>query len=148
MDLSIRRNKLHKIKKMIAFPFIVVIAICLIGCVATVPVVAKYIANQGKYTTTLEVGKTAEEIYHIVIQAIEERPDIKLLKKDEENLFIEASKEKQTTTIKASPVSETRSRVVITADAGDSWEGSKELSSRIVMRICESVQMDCQLILE
>ena len=121
---------------------------CLTGCVATVPVVSKYIANQGKYTTTLEVGKTAEEIYHIVIQEIEERPDITLLKKDKKNFLIEASKENQTTSIKASPVSETRSQVVITADAGDSWEGSKELSSRIVMKICESVQMDCQLILE
>lgn len=133
---------------MIFLSCILSIVIYLIGCVATVPVVSKYIENQGKYTTTLEVGKTAEEIYHIVIQAIEERPDIKLLKKDDKSLLIEASKEKETTSIKVSPVSETRARVDITADAGDSWEGSKELSSRIVMRICEEVQMDCQLILE
>ena len=73
---------------------------------------------------------------------------ITLLKKDDKNFLVEASKENQTTSIKASPVSETRSRVVITADAGDSWEGSKELSSRIVMRICDLVQMDCQLVAE
>lgn len=148
MDFGTGRGRKSSGQGIIFSFFIFFIAICMEGCAASVPVVFKYVQNQRQYTSTLEVSKSAEEIYRIVIHEIEERPDIKIARKDDSNFLVEASRGKQTTTIRALPVTDRRSKVIIAADAGDSWEESKELASRVVARICEEVQMKCQLIAE
>lgn len=118
------------------------------GCAATVPVVVNLMDKGRQYTATLEVSKSADEIYRIVVRELEKIPDVRIVRKDDSKFFIEASRADKNTRITASPASNGKSRVTITADAGNTWEESKDLASRAVRRICEEVQMRCQLIVK
>ena len=98
------------------------------GCAATVPVVVNLMDKGRQYTATLEVSKSADEIYRIVVREIEKIPDVRIVRKDDSKFFIEASHADKNTRITASPASNGKSRVTITADAGNTWEESKDLA--------------------
>jgi len=118
------------------------------GCVATIPVVVKFIEKERQYTAKLEVPKEADEIYRIVVREIEKLPDVRIIRKDDSKLSVEASRAEQTTRITALTTGAGKSMVTITADAGKNLEDSKELAQQVVRRICQEVNMQCQLIVE
>jgi hypothetical protein len=128
--------------------FIVVLVFCIAGCVASMPVVVKFVEKERQYTSTLEVSKEADEIYHIVVRELEKIPDVTIIKKDDSRFSVEASRAEKITRITAAPSGAGKSRVTVRADAGKSWEESKELAHRVVRRICEEVQMRCTVIAE
>jgi hypothetical protein len=119
-----------------------------IGCIATIPVMVKFIEKERQYTAKLEVPKEADEIYQIVVREIEKLPDVRIISKDDSKFSVEASRAEQTTRITASSSATGKSMVTITADASKSWEESKDLAQRVVRRICQEVNMQCQLIVE
>jgi hypothetical protein len=118
------------------------------GCIATIPIVVKFIEKERQYTAKLEVPKKADEIYLIVVREIEKLPDVRIIRKDDSKFSVEASRAEQTTCITALTTSAGKSMVTITADAGKNWEDSKELAYRVVRRICQEVNMQCQLVVE
>jgi hypothetical protein len=118
------------------------------GCIATIPVMVKFIEKERQYTAKLEVPKEADEIYQIVVREIEKLPDVRIIRKDDSKFSVEASRADQTTRITASSSATGKSLVTITADAGKNWEESKDLAQRVVRRICQEVNMQCQLIAE
>jgi hypothetical protein len=127
---------------------IIFIVFSIIGCIASIPVVVKFIEKERQYTATLDVSENADEIYHIVIRELEKIPDVSIIKKDDSRFSVEASRAEKITRITASPLGAGKSRVTVRADAGKSWEESKDLANRVVRRICEEVQMRCTLIVE
>jgi hypothetical protein len=124
------------------------VVFCMIGCSASIPVVVKFVEKERQYTTRLEVPKEADEIYQIVIREIEKLPDVKIIRKDNTKFSVEGSRAEQTTRITVSPAGSGRSIVTVVADAGKTWEESKDLAYRIVRRICDEVNMECQLVAE
>jgi hypothetical protein len=127
---------------------IMVIVFSTTGCITSIPVTVKLIEKERQYTATLEVSKDADEIYHIVVRELENIPDVTILKKDDSRFAVEASRAEKITRITALPSGAGKSRVTVRADAGKSWEESRELANRVVRRICEEVQMRCTLIVE
>jgi hypothetical protein len=119
-----------------------------IGCIATIPVMVKFIEKERQYTAKLEVPKEADEIYQIVVREIEKLPDVRIISKDDSKFSVEASRAEQTTRITALKTGSGESMVTIRADAGKNWEDSKELAQRVLRRICQEVNMQCQLIVE
>jgi hypothetical protein len=128
--------------------FAALIVLHLVGCAASFPVMVNLMDKGRQYTATLEVSKSADEIYRIVVRELEKIPDVRIVRKDDSKFFVEASRADRNTRITASPAGNGKSRVTITADAGNTWEESKDLASRAVRRICEEVQMRCQLIVK
>jgi hypothetical protein len=127
---------------------IIFIVSSITGCIASIPVVVKFIEKERQYTATLDVSKEADEIYHLVVRELEKIPDVSIIKKDDSKFSIEASRAEKITRITASPTGPGKSRVMVKADAGKSWEESKDLANRVVRRICEEVQMRCTLVTE
>jgi hypothetical protein len=128
--------------------FIVLMIFQLTGCIASLPIVVNFIEKGSQYTATLEVAKEADEIYRIVVRELEQIPDVRIIRKDDSKFSVEASRAEKITLITASPLGAGKSRVTVQADAGKSWEESKDLAHRAVRRICEEVQMRCTLIVE
>jgi hypothetical protein len=118
------------------------------GCVATIPVVVKFIEKESQYTAKLEVTKEANEIYRIVVRELEKIPDVRIIRKDDLKFSVEASRQEKVTRIIALTTGAGKSMVTITADAGKNLEDSKDLAQRVVRRICQEVNMQCQLIVE
>jgi hypothetical protein len=124
------------------------IAFSTAGCITSIPATVRFIEKGRQYTATLDVSKEADEIYHIVVRELEEIPDVTIVKKDDSRFSVEASRTEKITRITASPSGAGKSRVTVQADAGKSWEESRDLANRVVRRICEEVQMRCTLIVE
>jgi hypothetical protein len=118
------------------------------GCITSIPVTVKLIEKERQYTATLDVSKEAGEVYHLVVRDLEKIPDVTIIKKDESRFSVEASRADKITRITASPSGDGKSRVTVKADAGKSWEESRDLANRVVRRICEEVQMRCTLVVE
>jgi hypothetical protein len=133
---------------LLAAILIMLIVFSTTGCIASLPVVVKFIEKERQYTATLDVSKEAGEIYHIVVRELEKIPDVTIIKKDDSGFLVEASRAGKITRITASPSSAGNSTVTVKADAGKSWEESRDLANRVVRRICEEVQMRCTLIVE
>jgi hypothetical protein len=148
MDFSPRLRERFSALNLLIVLFTVIIMFSMTGCVATIPVVVKFIEKERQYTAKLEVPKEADEIYQIVVREIEKLPDVRIIRKDDSKLSVEASRAEQTTRITALTTGAGKSMVAITADAGKNWEDSKELAQRVVRRICQEVNMQCQLIVE
>jgi hypothetical protein len=148
MDFSSRRRKRFSALNLLIALFTLIIMFSMTGCVATIPVVVKFIEKERQYTAKLEVPKEADEIYRILVREIEKLPDVRIIRKDDSKLSVEASRAEQTTRITVLKTGAGKSMVTITAEAGKNWEDSKELAQRVVRRICQEVSMQCQLIVE
>ena len=147
MNYNLRFKKRFSSHSLTAI-LIMFIAFSITGCIASLPVVVNLIDQGRQYTATLDVSKEAGEIYHIVVRELEKIPDVTIIKKDDSGFLVEASRAGKITRITASPLGAGKSRVTVKADAGKSWEESKDLANRAVRRICEEVQMRCTLIVE
>jgi len=148
MDFSPGLRRRFSALNLLIVLFTVIIMFSMTGCVATIPVVVKFIEKERQYTAKLEVPKEADEIYRIVVREIEKLPDVRIIRKDDSKLSVEASRAEQTTRITALTTGAGKSMVTITADAGKNLEDSKELAQQVVRRICQEVNMQCQLIVE
>jgi hypothetical protein len=148
MDFLLMLRRRFSALNLLTALFTVIIMLSMAGCVATIPVVVKFIEKESQYTAKLEVPKEADEIYRIVVREIEKLPDVRIIRKDDSKLSVEASRAEQTTRITAFTTGSGKSMITITADAGKNWEDSKELAQRVVRRICQEVNMQCQLIVE
>ena len=111
------------------------------------PVVVNLMDKGRQYTATLEVSKKADEIYRIVVRELEKIPDVRIVRKDDSKFFVEASRADKNTRITASPAGTGKSRVTITADAGNTLgreQGSRIPGSEEDMRgSADALSTDC-----
>ena len=117
--------------------FVLVVAAFLLSCVAAVPVIIYYQSTK-HFTATVQVDAKAEDVYQTALRIVEEQPNVKLVKKDDEKLIVEAKLEEKEGSIKAVPISANKCQLIATADAGDK-EADKEMALRIVKRICDEL---------
>jgi hypothetical protein len=88
------------------------------------------------HTATVQVNAKAEDVYRTALSLVEEDPEIKLLKKDDDKFMAEAEKGELSASIKAAPIGDNQTQLVVTADAGKKEE-DKKLALRVVTRICD-----------
>ena len=137
MTNAIRKIKARFGLRVLGVFFIFLVVIYLLGCVAAIPVIIYYKSTK-HFTATVQVDAKAEDVYQTALRIVEENPNVKLVKKDDEKLLVEAELEEKEGSIKAVPISANQCQLIATVDAGDK-EADEEMALRIVKRICDEL---------
>jgi hypothetical protein len=109
----------------------------LMACPVVIPIVVYKKATKF-HTATLEVNVKANDVYRAALLIIEEDPELKLLKKDDEKFLAEAEKGELNATIMATQLDDKKTQLIVTADAGKK-ETDKELALQIITNICDKL---------
>jgi len=130
-----------------------VLATSAMGMIFLAPIIAyKQLKNKG-YEATAQMSATAEKVYSAVVSSAEEKaPKIKIVKKEDENMFLEVTDGVQTASVKVKKVNdEEKSEITVTAsvpkEEGQEKEArtekEKELALRIVELLCAKLDVEC-----
>ena len=83
----------------------VVTALSFFACIAAIPIAIHYAKSKEGYVAEAEIPAPAEKVYRAAVSLAEERaPEVKILKKDDENRVIEVTDDIQKASLKAEPI--------------------------------------------
>jgi hypothetical protein len=127
--------------------------IFMFACVADIPLVVKYAKSDKGYVSTVEVPASADKVYQTAIRETEARPNLKILKRDDAERFIEVTDGVQKASAKAKPVGPEKTELVVVANVPKTEEGKeverereKELSLRVVNVLCDGLGVKCNVV--
>ena len=121
-----------------------------LGCVAAIPIAVKYYKDQNQTVAKAEMAVPAEKVYATAVSMAEEK-DLKVLKKEDEKLYLEVTDGKQTASFKAEATDKGNTIMTIMASLPpeetkeQKKEEEKELALRIVNRVCERLEVQCTI---
>ena len=99
--------------------FLLMVTIILQGCVLFLSSVATvvYMRSSKHTTTTVLIKKEPDVVYAAMIRIIERKPDVQVLKKENENYLIEAARGEAKASAKATSYGSGLTQLIVTADA-------------------------------
>ncbi len=125
------------------------------GLIFMAPVLAyKYMKKDKGYEVIGQMQAAPEKIYNAAVKMAEEKaPKIKIVKKEDENMFLEVTDGVQTASIKVKKAEEEKSEFTILAsvpkEEGQKKEvqkdKEKELAYRLVYLMCTKLDAECSL---
>jgi regulation of enolase protein 1 (concanavalin A-like superfamily) len=117
------------------------------SCVAAIPlVIHKKRADQ--YTATVTIRADAKDIYNTALLIVEESSDIELLKKNDENLAVEARKGKQFASVVIKQLYRGRTLLTVITDSGEGYDMDEELALRVTKRICDKLGVEYRVVID
>jgi len=116
-----------------------------------------YKASKGKgYEATAQMAVPADTVFAAAVSSAEEKaPKIKIVKKEDENMFLEVTDGVQTASVKVKKASEEgKSEITVLAsvpkEEGQEKEAKtekeKELALRIVELLCNKLEVECTVV--
>lgn len=119
----------------------VAVALSAIGCLLAIPVAVQYYQSTRDYVATAEVGVSAEAVYRTAVKEAEARSStIKIVQRDESGKLLEITDGRQTASIKAVPLTNEKTQVVVVADVPQGGrESEQELALRIIRIVANSL---------
>lgn len=115
-----------------------------------IPIVAGIAYKKSKEfnTSTVQVQEYANNVYKAILKVIKETDGLVLVKKDDEDRKVEAKKGDLRAKITVNVLGEGATELVVKADAGKDKDADRELSLRIVKRVCEEIGIKYEVIEE
>lgn len=134
----------------------VVMASFTMGLVFLAPVVAyKYMKKDKGYEAIVQMPAAPEKVYSAAVSMAQEKaPDIKIVKKEDENMFLEVTDGIQTASVtvkKADEEGKSDLTILATVPKEEGQEKEvqknkeKELAHRIVYTMCTKLEVECTL---
>ena len=119
------------------FPALMSVAVALsaFGCLLAVPAAIQYYQSTRNYVATAEFGVPAETVYRTAIKEAQGRSStIKIMERDDSGRLLEITDGTQTASIKAVPLTDQKTSIVVVADVPES-AGGKEKEQELALRI-------------
>jgi hypothetical protein len=142
-------QKFEKCKKWMVRPVaaIVIVSalIMLAACIAAIPVAVVYYEDKHRYTATADVESSAAQVYAAADRVVGADASLKITKKDDKDLLLEADKGHQFVSIKATALPGGKTRLIVMADK-DAKGADQTLAVNLVKRICDSLGVTYTLI--
>ncbi len=125
------------------------------GMIFLAPIIVyKQLQNKG-YKATAQMGTSAEKVYGAAVSGAEEKaPKIKIVKKEDDNMFLEVTDGVQTASIKVKKTDDAETcELTVTAsvpkEEGQEKEArtekEKELAFRVVELLCNKLEVPCDI---
>jgi len=132
-----------------------VLTMSAMGLIFLAPVILYKASKNKGYEATVQMPATPEKVYGAAVSIAEEKaPDIKIVKKEDENMFLEVTDGVQTASVKVKKSAEEgKSEFTVLAtvpkEEGQEKEVQKdkerELAHRIVYLMCTELEVECTL---
>jgi hypothetical protein len=119
--------------------------VALAGCFAAIPVAVVYYEDEHRYTATADVEASAASVYAAAERVIVADASLKITKRDDKGLQLEASKGSQFVSIKAAAMPDDKTRLVVMADK-NAKAADQTLAVDLVKHICESLGVTYTLV--
>ncbi len=142
-------------KKRLVISAVVVLALSSMGLIFMAPILAyKYMKKDKGYEVIGQMQAAPEKIYNAAVSMAEEKaPKIKIVKKEDDKMFLEVTDGIQTASLKVKKVEEEKSEFTILAsvpkEEGQEKEvkkdKEKELAYRLVYMMCTKLDAECSL---
>jgi hypothetical protein len=100
------------------------------------------------YKKSKEFNTSTVQVQEATLEVIEQTDGLVLIKKDDEKRKVEAKKGDLRAKITVNVLGEGATELVVKADAGKDNDADKELSLRIVKRVCEQIGVKYEVIEE
>ena len=130
-----------------------VLATSAMGLIFLAPIILYKASKNKGYEATAQMPATPEKVYSTAVSIAEEKaPDIKIVKKEDKDMFLEVTDGKQTASVKVMKTNdEEKSEVTVKAtvpkEEGQEKEAKiekeKELALRVVELICTKLEVEC-----
>lgn len=117
----------------------------LAACVAAIPAAVVYYEDEHRYTATADVEASAPSVYAAAQRVVIADDNLKITKRDEKGLLLEADKGSQFVSIKAAALPGGKTRLVVMADK-DVKGADQTLAVDLVKRICDSLGVTYTLV--
>ncbi len=143
-------KKVNVMSKSVGMLLVSSMVLSIFGCIAAIPVAVMYYKEQNQTVAKAEMAVPAEKVYATAVSMAEEK-DLKVLKKEDEKLYLEVTDGKQTASFKAEATDKGNTQMTIMAslpseeNKEQKKEEEKELALRIVNRICERLEVQCTI---
>jgi hypothetical protein len=119
--------------------------IALAACVAAIPAAVVYYEDEHRYAATADVEASAASVYAAAERVVITDNSLKITKRDEKGLLLEADKGRQFVSIKAAALPKGKTRLVVMADK-DAKGADQTLAVDLIKRICESLGVTYTLV--
>jgi len=119
--------------------------IALAGCVAAIPAAVVYYEDKHRYTATADVTASAADVYVAADRVVGADASLKITKKDDKGLLLEADKGGQFVSIKATALPDGKTRLVVMADKA-AKAADQTLAVDLVKRVCDSLGVTYTLV--
>jgi len=132
-----------------------VLAAFSMGLIILAPIVAyKYMKKDGGYEAKAQMPATAEKVYSAAVGIAEEKaPKIQIVKKEDENMFLEVTDGMQTASLTVKKTDDAEKSEITVIASVPKQEGlekevkkeiEKELALRIVELLCTRLEVQCE----
>ncbi|NOZ23759.1 MAG: hypothetical protein GXP25_22000 [Planctomycetes bacterium] len=124
------------------FALVGIVAAC--GCAAVVvsKVLLSHSHTESVDSATVQVAKSADEVYAAEVRVIEGRSDLKIVKRDLSDHMVEAVRGKDRIRVDASPLGSGSTGLVVTASADGKWKGKGDLALDLEKQICDELGVE------
>ena len=150
----LRKNSIYR--KMTILVAFMVMATFTMGLIFLAPIaVYKYSKKDKGYEAIVQMPAAPEKVYGAAVSMAQEKaPDIKIVKKEDENMFLEVTDGVQTASVtvkKAAEEGKSDLTILATVPKEEGQEKEvqknkeKELAHRIVYMMCTKLEVECTL---
>ncbi len=142
-------------KKSLAFAAIFVAALFMASCVAAIPVAIKYAKSANQTKAKAEIPLPAEKVYRTAVDLSKQR-GLQIVKEDDAKMYLEITDGVQTGSLKAEAAGSDKTEITVIAsvpskegeEKAQRKEREKELTLRVVNRLCERLEVECTVVKE
>ncbi len=129
-----------------------VTALFIVSCIAAIPVAIKYAKSANQTKAKAEMPVPADKVYRTAVDLAKER-GLQIVKQEDEKRYLEVTDGVQTASLKAEAPGNDKTEITVVANL-PSQEGEekeqrkareKELTLRVVDRLCERLEVKCTI---
>ncbi len=134
------------------FSVLLVTALFVVSCIAAIPVAIKYAKSANQTKARAEMPVPADKVYSTAVDLARER-GLQIVKQEDEKRYLEVTDGVQTASLKAEAAGNDKTEITVVANL-PSQEGEekeqrkareKELTLRVVNRLCERLEVKCTI---
>ncbi len=149
------RTTYAAVKKSLTFAAVFVAALFMASCVAAIPIAIKYAKSANQTRAKAEIPLPAEKVYRTAVDLSKER-GLQIVKEEDDKMYLEITDGVQTGSLKAEAAGADKTQITVIAsvpaqegeEKAQKKEREKELTLRIVDRLCERLKVSCSIVKE
>jgi len=141
-------------KKSLVVATVFLTALFMVSCVAAIPIAIKYAESSSQTKAKAEIPLPAGKVYRTAVDLAKEK-GLRIVKQEDEKLYLEITDGVQTASLSAVAAGSNKTEITVIAtlpsqegEEKQRKEKEKELTLRVVDRLCERLAVRCTLVTE